>query len=474
MKQEAGILIAAVKSGSGKTMITCTMLEAFKKRGYDPCAFKCGPDYIDPMFHRNVLQIPSGNLDTFFSDEDEIRQLYRKKRNGHGIAVVEGVMGYYDGLGGTGKEGSAKHLAEVLSLPVILVIDAHGMGRSIIPLIAGFLQYDTQKRIRGVLLNRISAGFYQTIAPLIREELQIAVVGYFPDRPDLVVESRHLGLKMPEEIADFSDRIRKAVEVLEETVCMEEVLAIAGKAGNPASADDLNPKEPWQEKLCQKRSAAGQQEEQGQEKIKIGVAGDEAFCFYYEENLAMLQDCGLKLVSFSPLHDRHLPDGISGLLLGGGYPELYAGQLEKNISMRQEIRQAVKSGMPVIAECGGFLYLHEAIRTEDGIRYAMCGIIEGEAAYTGRLVRFGYVMIREKTPCFLDGKEIRGHEFHYYDSTANGCDCVAEKPTTGKTWDCIHKSGNQFLGFAHLYYPSNPAFARHFAEEVKKYHLSET
>lgn len=448
-KKFPGILIAAVGSGNGKTTVTCALLEALKARGITPCAAKCGPDYIDPMFHQKVLGIPSGNLDSFFSDEETLRKLYVAQAETGEIAVVEGVMGLFDGLGGIREEGSAYHLASILGLPILLVVDAHGMGRSILPLLAGFLSYDTEKRIRGVLLNRTSASFCDTIAPLIEKELSLPVLGFLPNRPELALESRHLGLKLPDEVKDLQAQIRYAAGLLEKYVSVDKILAMAGDAeALPVPVRKTLPKPPY---------------------ARLGVAKDEAFCFYYEENLRLLREAGAELVFFSPLHDKTLPDGLDGLLLGGGYPELYAKELEVNRSMRASVREALCQGMPSLAECGGFLYLHETLVDEKGEAYQMCGVVEGKCFYTGRLVRFGYVEVTEKEAHFLKkGTFIKGHEFHYYDSEQNGADCTARKPVTGKSWDCVQEKENHFWGFPHLYYPSNPDFPLRFVRKLSK------
>lgn len=448
------ILIAAAGSGSGKTMLTCALLAALKERGLSVRAFKCGPDYIDPMFHQEVIGVPSRNLDTFFSDEEQVQELFSEGAKSCDISVVEGVMGLYDGLGGIEKKGSAYDLACTLKMPVILVVDAHGMGRSLLPLIAGFLQYDTEKRICGVILNRVTEHFYQTIAPLIEKELKISVVGFFPQAKDLAVESRHLGLKLPEEIEGLKAQTKRAAELLTEHISVEKVLAAAKQKAEPFS-------------VCIPETKRQKQT------VKIGIAKDAAFCFYYEDNLRLLSRYGAELIPFSPLSDKKLPDGIQGLILGGGYPELYAKELEANDVMRNAIRNAVQKKMPVIAECGGFMYLHRELVDKEENAHAMCGVLPEKCVYKGKLVRFGYVEVREKQPHFLkEGACILGHEFHYYDSEDNGADCVAKKPVSGKSWDCVHETDCGFLGFPHLYYPSNPAFVRHFVEAAMQYGIN--
>lgn len=450
-----GVLIAATKSGSGKTTITCALLQALKERGIRTRAFKCGPDYIDPMFHKQIIGVPSRNLDTFFSGPEQIRKLYQmnsKETDDRAeISVIEGVMGLYDGLGGIREEGSAYHLAEVLDIPIVLVLDAHGMGRSMIPLLFGFLKYDKSHLIRGVILNRTTPMFLQTIAPLIEQELKLPVLGCFPKTQKLVMPGRHLGLVMPDEIDDIRRQLHEAAVQLEKTVDIDRILAIADEAGN---IDDFS------RKTVGKPCAD----------LRLAVAQDEAFCFYYEDNLRMLRENGVTIVWFSPIHDEALPQNIDGILLGGGYPELHARALEANEKMRRAIRDSITAGMPSVAECGGFMYLHDTLVDKTGVSFGMAGVLPAECKDTGKLVRFGYVEIEEKEAGWLPaGTRIRGHEFHYYDSSDNGMDCVAQKPVTGRNWPCIHSTPEHWWGYPHLYYPSNPEFVYHFVAQMRKW-----
>lgn len=450
-----GVLIAATKSGSGKTTITCALLQALKERGIRTRAFKCGPDYIDPMFHKQIIGVPSRNLDTFFSEPEQIRELYQmnsKETDDRAeISVIEGVMGLYDGLGGIREEGSAYHLAEVLDIPIVLVLDAHGMGRSMIPLLFGFLKYDKSHLIRGVILNRTTPMFLQTIAPLIEQELKLPVLGCFPKTQKLVMPGRHLGLVMPDEIDDIRRQLHEAAVQLEKTVDIDRILAIAAEAGN---VDD------FLRKTVGKPCAD----------LRLAVAQDEAFCFYYEDNLRMLRENGVTIVWFSPIHDEVLPQNIDGILLGGGYPELHARALAANEKMRKAIRDSITAGMPSVAECGGFMYLHDTLVDKNGASFHMAGVLPAECKDTGKLVRFGYVEIEEKEAGWLPAAtRIRGHEFHYYDSSDNGMDCVAQKPVTGRNWPCIHSTPEHWWGYPHLYYPSNPEFVYHFVAQMRKW-----
>ena len=450
------IMIAAPGSGSGKTTITCALLKVLKNRGEQVVSYKCGPDYIDPMFHKQVIGIPSKNLDTFFTDEDATRELFLKNRTEKDFVVMEGVMGLFDGLGGIREEGSSYHLAKVTETPIVLVIDAKGMGRSVIPMIAGFLAYDKEHLIQGVILNKMSKYYYEIIKPLIEEELRIRVLGYLPDEKDINLESRHLGLVMPNESEDIQKRLQVMSKRFEKTVDVEEIEHIAEQA-----KELLLAQKPLNINGCSDKECS---------RPVIAVAKDEAFCFYYEDNLLMLQENGAKITYFSPLHDTKLPDCCDALLIGGGYPELYAGELSRNVNMRNAIKQAIDTGMPIVAECGGFMYLHESITDKDGISHPMVGVIPATCSYKGKLVRFGYVEIQENKSCFLpEGQLIKGHEFHYFDSTDNGDCCTAQKPTTGREYSCVMEGDNYWMGFPHLYYPSNPFFAESFVKKAEKY-----
>lgn len=477
------VMIAAPKSGSGKTTLTCALLQCLKNRGRQAASFKCGPDYIDPMFHQKVIGVSAKNLDTFFTDDTLTQTLFLQDAAECEIAVLEGVMGLYDGLGGVREEGSSYHLAKVTKTPIILTVDAKGAGRSLIALLAGFLAYDRQRLIKGVIFNRMSESYYQLLKPLAEQELNLAVLGYMPDKKDLCVESRHLGLKLPQELQNLNNQIQSAAELLENTVRIDKIIEIARNA-KPLTVerDDCNGSQQCRRYLsCGAQSkTAKKTDDQNKasapsvvtvhKRPAIAVARDEAFCFYYHDNLRLLEMCGAELIYFSPLHHAALPKDCSGLLLGGGYPELAAKQLSENKSMLGSVLAAIQGGMPTIAECGGFMYLHKEIINRDGECYELVGAVDAVCHDTGKLARFGYIELQEKISRFLPENEwIRGHEFHYYDSSLNGFDCTAQKPTTGKRYDCVIESDSYCLGFPHLYYPSNPAFARRFVEKAKKF-----
>ena len=439
-------MLAANKSGSGKTTITCGLLGALKERGLNPCSFKCGPDYIDPMFHRNVLGIPSGNLDTFFTEDDVTRELFENEFSGD-IAVIEGVMGLFDGIGGVELTGSSYDLARVLKTPIILVIDAKGAGRSVLAEIRGFLDYDSEHLIKGVILNKTSKVFGAKLAELIEEELHIKCFGTVAEEKNVELSSRHLGLYLPQEIDDINKKLEKQKNLVLDGVDIDGIIELSKTVTEIKAASKIFVQPP----------------KASDNKLRLVVARDEAFCFYYRENLAMLQARGVELVEFSPLRDHHLPENISGILLGGGYPENYLSALQGNTQIKAEIKKAMDRGIPMLAECGGFMYLLDNIKNEQDKTYNMIGAINGSAYWTGKLVRFGYVTIE------AEGFEIKGHEFHYYDTDNNGSSFTAKKPTGNRSWQCIHKVGPSYIGFPHLYYPSAPVFVDKFVEAMKNY-----
>lgn len=465
------VMIAAPKSGSGKTVTTCALLQILKNNNVQVASYKCGPDYIDPMFHEKVIGISSRNLDTFFTGDKKTRELFVNSAKDKDFAVLEGVMGLYDGLGSVRKEGSSYHLASVTKTPIVLVVDAKGMGRSVIPLIAGFLNYDKDDKeqlIKGIILNRVSKGYYEIIKPLIEEELNIKVVGFMPEKKEFHIESRHLGLITPDEINgidSIKEKLQTVADLFAETVSIEHIIEIAKNAAELKETET---------KISE--TTVGTFNNNNNININvddrpvIAVAKDEAFCFYYADNILALEESGAKIKYFSPLHDKKLPDRCHALLIGGGYPELYAEKLSNNGKMLAAVKNAAKSGMPIVAECGGFMYLHDTIMDSKGHCYDMAGVIPATCFYTGKLVRFGYIELYEKQSFFLpEGEIIKGHEFHYYDSTNNGTDVIAKKPVTKKEYSCIIADKTHWMGFPHLYYPSNPLFARAFVEKARQY-----
>lgn len=459
------IMLAAPKSGSGKTLLTCGLLEVLRRRGLNPIACKCGPDYIDPMFHRYVLGIPGRNLDSFFLPAEGVREVLVDvvREEQAGIAVLEGVMGYYDGLGGIETSASSWEIAEITDTPAILVLDCKGASLSAAAMASGFLHFREKSHIAGVILNRVSSMYYERLAAAVEEASRLPVLGYLPESEEYHMESRHLGLFLPGEIDRLRERIGRLADQMEKSIAVERVLEVAGML--PLRIENKE-KEKAENESMEAESIAkfpACQEQKVTSRVRIGVARDEAFCFYYQENFRLLEQMGAELVYFSPLRDKKIPDRVDGLLFGGGYPENYARELAKNAAMRESIRRSIAAGMPFLAECGGFLYLHRTLEGSDGKHWEMAGVYPFDAYRTNRLRRFGYVRLLTSS-----GQEIHGHEFHYWESEDPGTDWEAVKPTGNRSWRCIHEKGGQIGGFPHLYYASCPDFLRKWLDVCAK------
>lgn len=447
------VMFAAMRSGSGKTTVTCGVLAALKKQNIKVQAYKCGPDYIDPMFHRTVLGIDTGNLDTFFAGTDAIGHILVRDLRDAEMCVMEGVMGYYDGVGGTTTMASSYELSKVTKTPVVLIVDAKGASVTLAATIRGIMEYKKDSRIAGVILNRVSPMFYSRLKQVIETECGIPVLGYLPEDASFAVPSRHLGLLQPDEMQKQRDWVETVAEAVMKTIDINGILEIAAQA----------------ETLQIQKQADVRQDCKFPSGYRVGVARDAAFSFYYRENLRMLEDMGAELVYFSPLADAHVPK-VDALIFGGGYPELYAKQLYENLSMRASVRQALESGMPCHAECGGFLYLGKSLAGAEGNVYEMVGFLDGAGFRTERLQRFGYVELApQEADAFAVNTVLRGHEFHYWDSTDCGDACLAWKPLSKqKTYLCMVKKKGTFAGFPHLYYAGAEAFFYHlFLDDAK-------
>ena len=441
-------LLAAPRSGSGKTTMTCALLMALKRRGCAPCAFKSGPDYIDPMFHRAVLGVESRNLDLFFSAPETVRTLYAKGAAGHGAAVCEGAMGFYDGLGGVSDRASAWHLADTLGLPVLLVVEPKGQSLTLAAELNGLVNFRTPSHIAGILLNNCTARMHVLLAPMLEKETGLPVLGFLPKLPEAVIGSRHLGLYTAAEVENLQQKLALLADAAEEHIDWPRLLA-----------------------LCEKEPPAlPVQPETPPARVRIAVAQDEAFCFTYAETLEAFRDAGAEVVFFSPLRDTALPENIGGLYLPGGYPELHARELSENTSLLHEIKRKIESGLPTAAECGGFLYLGQSLTDAEGQSWPMAGVLPGEAKDAGRLVRFGYAALSADSDSMLfrAGESFPIHEFHHWDSTANGVALAAKKPVGGAAWRCGFVNEHFYAGFPHLYWAGTPLPQR-FAAAAENY-----
>jgi cobyrinic acid a,c-diamide synthase len=437
-------MIAGGGSESGKTTLTCALLEVFRRRGLKTAAFKCGPDYIDPMFHRETQGSHSSNLDLFMLDDDTALSLLAENSAGCDIAVLEGVMGFYDGVGGLTAEASAWHLSELTETPVILVENCKGRSLTAAAAIKGIAAFRRNK-IAAVLLNNTGEGLFNMIKPAIEDETGLPVAGYLPYMPECVIQSRHLGLVTAAEIEGLREKIARLADTIEKTVNIDAILA-AASAAPPLKTPPKKKSQPPRPKR------------------RIAVAWDRAFCFYYEDGLNLLKKLGAELVNFSPLYDSGLPPGIDGLILGGGYPELYAAELAQNRSMLASVKDAVSGGLPTLAECGGFMYLHRELEGADGGSYPLTAVFDARCEKKARLVRFGYAEFTANADNLLckAGEKLRGHEFHYWDSEQAGSGFTAVKPVSGKSWSCINAGKTLFAGFPHFHFCSAPQSAERF------------
>ena len=438
------ILITAMESGSGKTVVSCGLMRAFQKRGLTVRAFKCGPDYIDPMFHTRVIGVPSRNLDLFLQGKKGVLRTLARE-NGD-VAVLEGAMGFYDGKNGT-PEASAWETADVTGTPALLVVRPGAQSVTLAAQIRGVTAFRTPSRLAALLLTDCRPKRYAQLKDMLEKETGLPVAGYLPPMEEAKIPSRHLGLVTAREIGDLNTRFDRIAEELEEHTDLDLLLSLAAQAENMAEEPSVPDKT----------------------SCTIAVARDEAFCFYYEDNLDLLRESGARIIPFSPVHDTRLPDA-DGLYLGGGYPELYAKELSANVSMRQSVRKAVMSGMPTVAECGGFLYLQEFVKDGNGDALPMAGVFPGAAEDTGRLQRFGYLTVSadRDSLLFRKGETVPAHEFHYWDCSDCGAEFKTQK-ADGRTWRFGFAGPDLYAGFPHLHFGGETPFAQRFAGAAAAY-----
>ena len=440
------VLVAATASDVGKTTVVCGMLRALARRGLRLRACKCGPDYLDPQFHHAVLGVPSRNLDLFLTGEELVRELVARGALDADLTVIEGAMGYYDGIARS-AEASAYDVARVTRTPVVLVVDARGRALSVAAEVAGYARFREPSMVAGVILNRASAGYAPALASMIEAETGVPVLGHVPVVAEAALGRRHLGLVAASEVEGLQRKVDALADVMEATVDLDALLALA-RGAEPLEFGPQVPPVPREARPL------------------VAVARDEAFSFYYEDALELLERLGARLVAFSPVHDEGLPAGACGLVLGGGYPELHARDLSRNTSMRDAVRQAIAAGTPTIAECGGFLYLHESLEDGDGVAWPMVGAVRGRAYGRDRLGHFGYVTLTARTDGLLArrGETLPAHEFHYWQSTDPGDGFHAQKPQTTRGWDCVVSGPSLFAGFPHLHLGGRPEAARRFVD----------
>jgi cobyrinic acid a,c-diamide synthase len=440
------LIIAGTHSGVGKTTVTLSLLAALRERGRRVQPFKAGPDFIDPSHHTAITGRPSCNLDGWMLGKSMNRQIFARAASDADLSIIEGMMGLFDGSSPLSEKGSTAELAKQLAAPVLLVIDGSAMARSAAAMALGYARFDPQVRVAGVLFNRInSEGHYQLLKDAVEAETDLAVVGFLKPDPTITLQDRHLGLVPAIEQRSIAlyDRLAQAAA---ETVNLDRIEQLAHSADEPGLFPVSFP--------SKGRARSG---------VRIGIAYDPAFCFYYEDNLRLLEAAGAELVKFSPLNDQVVPD-VELLYLGGGYPELYGERLAGNVAMRKAIRSFAERGGAVYAECGGMMYLTQAIRDFDGRSHDMVGLFPAEAVMSKTAMTLGYRDLQISETCLLgeSGLKARGHEFHY----------SRLEPTGPLHYACLLKdaqgnskgqdgliAGNTLALYTHLHFASQPGIA---------------
>lgn len=439
---EHSLLIAGTHSGCGKTTVTLGIMAALRQRGFAVQPFKCGPDFIDPSLHLAVTGRVSRNLDIRMCGPDWVRQCFRchAPADSQSISVIEGVMGLFDG-----GSGSAAELAALLKVPVLLVLDVRSAAESAAAVLRGFESLDPRVRVAGVIFNQVgSAKHLQLVSEAVRRHCRAEIIGWLPRESGISLPSRHLGLHMGTEAALDRQRL---ISLIEEHLDLDRLIQLAGEAQAPEAPCAALP--------------------QPVSKVRLGMAWDEAFCFYYQDNLDLLRAAGAEIVLFSPMHDKALPEKLDGLYFGGGYPELHAARLAGNESLRAQVLAFSRAGRPVYAECGGFMYLCEAVADSEGRLHPMAGVFPVTARMGQRVRRLGYCRAELREDCLLGpaGSFLYGHEFHYSD-----IDPMPEQVRRVYALDDGRAEGyllNRTLaGYVHLHWGRSPEAARYFVRAM--------
>jgi cobyrinic acid a,c-diamide synthase len=441
----SALVLAGTHSGVGKTTVTLGLIGALRRRGLVVQPFKVGPDFIDPLHHQHATGRPPRNLDGWMLDPDVNRERFARFSADADAALVEGVMGVFDGKEGGSERGSTAEMAKLLGLPVVLVIDAGAMARSAAALIHGFTSFDPDLHVAGVILNNIGS---PTHAQMIHDAVAgaVPILGALPRVRDLVVPERHLGLHLPHE--GRARYLAELTDLVEANINLEAVLDAAAIERPPASSSPVS--------------------HNGASRVRIGVARDEAFCFYYEDNLELLRDAGAELVEFSPIRDP-LPADLDGLYIGGGYPELYAPKLERNVATREAIRKLAAGGAPIYAECGGLMYVAETLLLGDE-HHPMCGVLALRTRMPARLT-LTYVQITTTGGLFGPGQTARGHMYHHseIDGEPELPCCYRVLTSRGQHLAEGYRTANVLASYAHLHFAANPSLAARFVEACHKF-----
>jgi len=453
------MVIAGTHSGVGKTTAALGIMAALKRRGLSVQPFKVGPDFIDPGHHETICKVPSRNLDGWMVGKASTMSTFAEHSCATDIAVIEGVMGLFDGYRGSGGDGSTAQIARWLKASVILVIDARGMSGSAAALLYGFQHYDRGLDIAGVIFNRMgSADHYQWLKTIIEKKCNLPVIGHLPTESSLSIPERHLGLVSAPELVLKKKFIERLALLFERYLDLDLLLKISS---------------PVEKKFLQARGLHATSRH-AVPSVRIGIAHDEAFFFYYQDNLDLLRHMGAELIYFSPLHDRALPHHLDGIYIGGGYPELFAPALEANVTMRKELKRFAVNGGVIYAECGGLMYLGKGIENFDNALYSMVGIFHFTAVMHPRLTHLGYYTVRALRGTILArrGDRARGHQFRY--STLKGTGARAgdalslRKGTTGTSYRDGYAYKNVLAQYVHIHFGSNSNYAKGFVQSCHK------
>lgn len=437
------IMIAGVSSSVGKTTLVIALARAFYRRGLKVACFKCGPDYIDPTYHARATGRPSHNLDGWMMGRDAVEGTFKETTIGVDLTIIEGVMGLFDGAGPKTEAGSSAEIAKWLEAPVILAIDASGMARTVAAIAKGFREYDPDVNVAGIICNRIGSKGHLDL--LEQAEPHLPVLGGLPKKLPHLLPSRHLGLHVADEDSVAAELFDGLADFAEEWLDLDAILELAQQAP------------PLQ-------GVTAESTKQSVESCRIGIARDDAFSFYYPDNLDRLQQLGAKLVYFSPMTDSEIPE-VDGLYLGGGYPELHAATLSANQQMRKSISRFAKAGGPIYAECGGMMYLTESIVDSSDEEFSMVGLLPGQCRMDSKVRAIGYVEAETSCASILGGKGLRfrGHQFRYSEITpapeVETCAYTIRTRRSRQATPAGYQSGNVLASYVHAHWASNPTVA---------------
>ena len=452
------IMIAGTNSGVGKTTVTLGIMSALVQKGIEVQGFKAGPDYIDPSHHKFVTGNASRNLDTWMMGDSACRELFERSAVNADVSVIEGVMGLYDGSIDSTGHGSSAHLAKLLKTPVILVISAKGIAQSAGAVVMGYKEFDKDINLSGIIVNNVSShSHYDCIKSSIEETCSVPVLGYLKKDKEIIIPERHLGLVPSEENVGQSNLYERLGKMALETVDIDGLLKVARSAG--AFPD-------YDKSIFLDGNVTAD--------INLAIAKDNAFCFYYQDDIDLFEALGAKVKYFSPLSNRRLPDDIDGIFLGGGFPELYTEKLMENDSMKKSILEAYNQGTVIYGECGGMMYLLERLIDCDGSSFNMCGVLSGTSRMENRRQGLGYIIAEATCDNVIckRGDTFRAHEFHWsklLDVPENTIFAYKTRKSNGKEsgYDGISRK-NVLASYTHVHFSSNPELARNLLSSMKK------